>query len=110
MPKGDYLGEFEHVVLLTVLRLGDGAYGATIRAEIERVTHRVPTIGAVHATLERLERKRMVSSWIGEPTAERGGKAKRHFKIENAGVAALKDARKIFARLHAGLSLRSVTT
>ena len=57
MAKGDYLGEFEHVVLLTILRLGDGAYGAMIRAEIERITSRSPAIGAVHATLERLERK-----------------------------------------------------
>lgn len=106
MAKGDYLGEFEHVVLLTVLRLGEGAYGAVIRGEIERLTDRVPSIGAVHATLERLERKGLVSSWIGEPTAERGGKAKRHFKIERTGVAALKEARKALDRLHAGVSLR----
>jgi len=106
MAKGEYLGEFEHVVLLTVLRLGDGTYGAMVRAEIERVTDRSPAIGAVHATLERLERKGLVSSWIGEPTAERGGKAKRHFKIEAAGVTALKNARKTLDRLHAGVSLR----
>lgn len=109
MAKGDYLGEFEHVVLLTVLRLGDGAYGAMIRSEIERVTGRSPAIGAVHATLERLERKGLVSSWIGEPTAERGGKAKRHFKLEADGVSALKQARKTLERLHEGLSLRNLT-
>ena len=109
MAKGDYLGEFEHIVLLTVLRLGEGAYGAVIRAEIERVTDRLAAIGAVHATLVRLERKGLVSSWIGEPTEERGGKAKRHFKIESAGVAALKDARKTVERLRAGLSLRNAT-
>jgi DNA-binding PadR family transcriptional regulator len=107
MAKGAYLGEFEHIVLLTVLRLGEGAYGATIRAEIESVTDRFPTIGAVHATLERLERKGLVSSRIGEPTAERGGKAKRHFKIERAGIAALRDVRMTLERLHAGLSLRN---
>lgn len=106
MAKGEYLGEFEHIVLLTVVRLGDGAYGAMIRSEIERVTGRSPAIGAVHATLERLERKRLVSSWIGEPTAERGGKAKRHFKIEADGVSALKNARRTLDRLHAGVSLR----
>jgi DNA-binding PadR family transcriptional regulator len=109
MAKGDYLGEFEHVVLLTVLRLGDGAYGAMIRTEIESITGRSPAIGAVHATLERLEHKGFVSSWIGEPTAERGGKAKRHFKIEAEGVAALKEARRTLERLHAGLSLRVLT-
>jgi DNA-binding PadR family transcriptional regulator len=107
MAKGDYLGEFEHIVLLTVLRLGDGAYGAMIRAEIESATRRSPAMGAVHATLERLERKGFVSSWMGEPTAERGGKAKRHFKIEPLGVAALKEARQTLERLHAGVSLRA---
>jgi PadR family transcriptional regulator, regulatory protein PadR len=105
MAKGDYLGEFEHIVLLSLLRLGDGAHGAPIRMEIEAVTGRSPAIGAVHATLERLEQKGHVSSWIGEPTAERGGKAKRHFKIESAGVAMLKQARKTLDRLHAGLSI-----
>jgi PadR family transcriptional regulator, regulatory protein PadR len=109
MAKGDYLGEFEHIVLLTVLRLGDGSYGAVIRAEIERVTDRVAAIGAVHATLVRLERKGLVSSWMGEPTEERGGKARRHFRIENAGIAALKDARKTLERLRAGLTLREAT-
>ena len=106
MPKGNYLGEFEHVVLLTLLRLGDGAYGAAIRMEIEAVTGRSPAIGAVHATLERMERKRFVSSWMGEPTAERGGKAKRHFKLEAAGKHALEQARATLARLEAGLSFR----
>jgi DNA-binding PadR family transcriptional regulator len=110
MAKGEFLGEFEHIVLLSLLRLGDGAHGALIRVEIESVTGRSPAIGAVHATLERLERKGMVASWIGEPTAERGGKAKRHFKVEAAGVAALKAARTALDRLHAGLSLRSAAT
>lgn len=105
MAKGAYLGEFEHIVLLSVLRLGDGAHGAKIRAEIESVTGRSTAIGAVHATLERLERKALVSSWMGKPTAERGGKAKRHFKIEPAGVEVLKQARATLEQLHAGISL-----
>lgn len=109
MAKGEYLGEFEHIVLLSLMRLGEGAHGALIRSEIEAVTRRSPAIGAVHATLERLERKRYVSSWIGEPTAERGGKAKRHFKIEAAGVGVLKQARATLERLHEGLSLRVAT-
>ncbi len=108
--KGTYLGEFEHIVLLSVLRLGEGAHGAMIRAEIEDVTGRSPAIGAVHATLERLERKHLISSWIGQPTAQRGGKAKRHFKIEAAGTSALRDVRATLERLHAGLSLRSFAT
>lgn len=105
MSKGEYLGEFEHIILMTILRLGDGAYSGMIRAEIEHVTGRSPTIGAVHKTLERLERKGLVSSWIGEPTAERGGKAKRHFKVEIGGVSLLKSARKTLDALHAGVSL-----
>lgn len=105
MAKGEYLGEFEHIVLLSLVRLNDGAHGSMIRIEIESVTNRSPAIGAVHATLERLERKGLVSSWIGEPTAERGGKAKRHFKIEAAGLRALREARMTLDRLHAGLSL-----
>lgn len=107
MAKGDFLGEFEHIVLLSVLRLGDGAHSALIRSEIEHVTGRSPAIGAVHATLERLERKGYVSSWLGEPTAERGGKAKRHFKVKADGVSALKQARATLDKLHAGLSLRA---
>ena len=106
MSKGYYLGQFEHIVLLALMRLGDGAYGASIRMEIEAVTDRSPAIGAVHATLERMERKRLVSSWIGEPTAERGGKAKRHFKLEPAGRRALDQARSTLARLETGLSFR----
>ncbi|MBV9269595.1 MAG: helix-turn-helix transcriptional regulator [Candidatus Eremiobacteraeota bacterium] len=110
MAKGAYLGEFEQIVLLCVLRLGDGAYGAKIRGEIESVTGRSTTIGAVHATLERLERKGLVSSWMGEPTAERGGKSKRHFKIVAAGIAALKEARATLEQLHAGVSLMAFGT
>lgn len=106
MAKGTYLGEFEHIVLLVVLRLGDGSHGAIIRAEIEDATGRSATIGAVHATLERLERKSLISSWMGEPTPERGGKAKRYFKIETSGVKALREARANLERLHAGVSLR----
>ena len=110
MAKGTYLGEFEHIVLLSVLRLGDGAHGAMIRTEIEEVTQQSVAIGALHVTLERLERKALISSWMGEPTAQRGGKAKRQFKIAPAGVEALKQARAMLERLHAGLSLRNMTT
>jgi PadR family transcriptional regulator PadR len=108
MPKGSYLGEFEQIVLLAVLRIGEDAHGALIRREIEATTGRPATIGALHATLERLERKALVSSWIGEPTAERGGKAKRHFKVEAAGISSLKEARATLDRLHAGLALQCI--
>ena len=106
MAKGEHLGEFEQVVLVSLLRLGEGAYGAAIRMEIEAATERSPAIGAVHATLERLERKGFISSWLGDPTSERGGKAKRHFKVEADGIAALKRSRTMLTRLYAGLSFR----
>jgi PadR family transcriptional regulator PadR len=75
----EQLGEFEQVVLLAILRLGEDAYGASIRSEIEKCTGRGPTPGAMYTTLDRLESKAMVRSRMGEPTAQRGGRAKRFF-------------------------------
>lgn len=105
MPKGLLLGTFEQTVLLVLIRLGDGAYGASIRREIEAQTNRSPAIGAVHATLARLETKGLVRSWMGEPTPERGGKAKRHFKVEPAGIAAIQRADHVLQSLRQGLSI-----
>jgi PadR family transcriptional regulator, regulatory protein PadR len=84
----DWLGEFEQLVLFAVLRL-DAGYGATIRQEIERRTPRRVSAGAVYTTLERLERRGLVTSAWGEPTPERGGKRKRHFQLTAAGRDAL---------------------
>lgn len=84
----DWLGEFEQLVLFAVLRLPDG-YGGTIRKEIERRTPRRVSAGAVYTTLDRLERRGMVTSSWGEPTPERGGKRKRHFRLTAAGREAL---------------------
>lgn len=103
MAKGLRLGNFEYAVLLALVRLGDGAYGAPIRREIEAQTEASVAIGAVHATLARLENKQLVTSWIGDPTPERGGKAKRHFRIEPLGVAALKRTRQTLERLQDGI-------
>jgi len=103
MGKGDYLGEFEQIVLLAVLRLGGNAYGVTIWEEIEKRTGRPVMIGAVYATLERLEAKRYLSSRIGDPTPERGGKAKRYFKITAQGVAALERSRRMLSSMWVGL-------
>lgn len=99
MGKRDYLGEFEMVVMLTLLHLGDGAYGMTIRLEIERRTGRSVSIGAVYTTLRRLHRKRYVSSRLGEPSPSRGGRAKKYFSLEPEGVEALQRSREMFARL-----------
>lgn len=97
--KKSYLGEFEQIVLLALVRLRNNAYGMTIRQEIEARAHRVVSIGAVYTTLERLEEKGLVSSRKGEATAQRGGRAKRYFKIEAPGIRALDEARSAQDRM-----------
>jgi len=84
-----YLGEFEEIVLLAILRLHSNAYGMSIRREIETETERMTDVGAVYKTLDRLEKKGYISSRQGEATAERGGRAKRYFRVEGSGVEAL---------------------
>ena len=79
MGRSDFLGEFEQMVLLSVLRLGDEAYGVSIHEELGRTTGRDTKRGAVYVTLERLEAKGYVSSHYGDPSAERGGRAKRFY-------------------------------
>ncbi|MGH9763977.1 MAG: PadR family transcriptional regulator [Blastocatellia bacterium] len=103
MAKGDYLGEFEQIVLMALLRLGQDAYGMTVRREIEERTGRQVSIGAVYATLERLEAKRYVASFSGEPTAERGGRAKRFFQIEGDGRRALRRSQEAIGKMMEGL-------
>lgn len=87
----DYLGHFEEIVLLAVLSLKEEAYGAKVRQKVAEVTERDVSIGAIYATLDRLERKGYINSWQGEATPERGGRAKRYFKILGAGIKALHD-------------------
>ena len=89
MAKGDSLGEFEHLILLAVLRLGDDAYGMRVRQEISARTGRDVTIGAVYATLDRLEAKGLITGELSDPTPERGGRAKKSFHLTGAGVAAV---------------------
>ena len=101
--KGPVLGDFEQLVLLGVLRLGDDAYGAAIRQEIHKRSGRDVSINAVYTTLERLERKGYVRSRIGEPTAERGGRRRRHFELRPAGAHALRAAYEAFTGMAAGL-------
>ena len=102
MARRGYLGEFEQVVLLAVMRLGPDAYGVTIMKEIEARTGRAVSIGAIYPTLDRLEAKGFVSSYVGEPTPERGGRSKRHFRLEGAGKKALERSRKILEALWEG--------
>ena len=107
MTKGQNLGEFEQVVLLAVARLGESGYGATIRREIERRAGRRVSLGAVYATLSRLEEKGLLASWQGEATARRGGRSKRHFRVEPAGVRALEASRQVMERMWEGVELAS---
>jgi DNA-binding PadR family transcriptional regulator len=104
MGKGEYLGEFEQIVLLAVLHLGSNAYGVTILEEIGKRTGRSVMIGAVYATLDRLEGKRYISSKVGDPTPERGGRAKRFFKVTAKGAEALVRSRRILENMWAGLN------
>jgi DNA-binding PadR family transcriptional regulator len=97
------LGEFEQAVLLAILRLGSNAYGVPIRRVLSERLGRVVSVGAVYTALERLETKRFVSSWIGGATAERGGRAKRFYRIEAPGLSALDAARVVTQSLWAGL-------
>ncbi len=101
--KQRYLGEFEEIVLLAILRLRDNAYGVSIRQTVEEVAGRPTSIGAIYTTLERLEQKGFVRSREGEATPERGGRAKRYFKIEGAGVQALNETDRIRMRLRDGI-------
>ena len=102
MTKRGYLGEFEQLVLLAVMRLGPESYGVTIRQEIQARSGRDVSLGAIYPTLERLETKGYVSSRIGHPTGERGGRSKRHFALEPAGEEALRRSWEILTSLWDG--------
>ena len=99
------LGEFEQVVLLAILRLEDSAYGVTIRSEIASCTGRVPAPGALYTALDRMEDKGVVRSWLGEATAQRGGRPKRYFAVTKAGRGALINAQRAYQNLLDGLDL-----
>jgi PadR family transcriptional regulator len=105
MPKRPYLGEFEHLVILAVLHLRGRAYGVTVRQEIETRTGREVSIGAIYATLDRLEAKSYVKSQLGEPTPERGGRSKRFFHVTAKGVAAVHRTHFALHKMGQGLDL-----
>jgi PadR family transcriptional regulator PadR len=99
------LGEFEQIVLLAILRLDENAYGVTIRAEIAACTDREPAPGALYTTLDRLQEKGLVTSRLGDPTPQRGGRAKRYFTVTVSGVEAVTRAQRSYQRLLKGLRL-----
>jgi PadR family transcriptional regulator PadR len=104
------LGEFEQIVLLAVMRLGENAYGVTIREEIRICTERDPAPGALYTTLDRLEEKDLLTSRLGDPTPQRGGRAKRFFEVSASGSQAVAQAQRGYQRLLQGLNLAGVTS
>lgn len=105
MGKGDYLGEFEQLVLLALVRLGKEGYGMTVRRELEATSGRSTSIGSVYATLDRLEAKGLLSSSIGDPEPVRGGRGRRTFRIEPDGLVALARSRDVMAKMWDGVKI-----
>jgi DNA-binding PadR family transcriptional regulator len=103
MARGTYLGEFELMVLLALIRLGEDAYGVPICHEIEKRSGREAALGSVYATLERLEEKGLVRSRLGESTAVRGGRAKRYFRVTAQGVRDVRQTQQALMNLWSGL-------
>lgn len=102
MGKGEFLGEFEQIVLLAVACLQGEGYGMTVRREIEQRTGRKVSIGPVYSTLRRLEAKGYLTSWMGEATPVRGGRATKYFRIEAAGIQALQESRRMLDQMWEG--------
>ena len=98
-----FLGSFEQLVILAVVRLGDEAYGMTVRRELEERTNRTVSLGAVYATLDRLENKGCVKSNKGKAGAERQGRAKRFFRVTSSGRATLRKALECVERMSEGM-------
>lgn len=98
------LGEFEQLVLLALIHLGNDAYGVTVRREIVRRTGQAASFGTVYATLARLEEKGLVTSRLGEATPERGGRRKKHFRILAPGRQALSASIRVLRTMTKGLS------
>lgn len=103
MVKGKYLGEFELHVLAALRQLGDDAYGVTIRREIELRAQRITSLGAVYATLQRLEDKGYVTFWISAPEPVQGGRARKHARLTTAGQRALRESVRALERMLGGV-------
>ena len=103
MKTGHHLSDFELIAMLVLLRLGEDAYGVPIAREIEEQTKREVKLGSVYAALERLEEKGFVASELGQPTQERGGRAKRYFHITQQGMREERETRRTLIRLWQGI-------
>lgn len=98
------LGEFEYLLLTAAARLGENAYGASIRQEIQSATNRPCSIGALYTTLDRLESKGLVKTWMGEATPQRGGRPKRLVRVTARGVVAARDFYNAVQRVSRGVA------
>ena len=110
MSKRENLGEFEHLLLAAAIRLGDEAYGVTLKREIEGRARRSVTLGAIYPTMDRLEARGLVRSRMAEPTGQRGGRSRRIFSVTALGVTAAERAYHVFQSMWEGMepsSLRS---
>lgn len=106
MDKEKFLGEFEQFILLAIIKLGDQAYGSSMRQLLAEAINRDVSIGALYTTLERMEKKGLVSSRMGEATAKRGGRAKKYFAVTGAGRTALNRSRQALQQMWDGVALR----
>jgi len=109
MGQEKFLGEFEQFILLAVLRLEDGAYGTAVRQLLSDLISREVSVGSLYTTLERLEKKGLITSWMGAATAERGGRAKRYFRVTAEGNAALRRSKQALEQMWQGVELNDAT-
>jgi PadR family transcriptional regulator PadR len=99
MREHNFLGEFEMMILLTILHLGEDAYGVPLSRELARIRNREVSVASVYAALDRLEIKGLITSSLGEPTPERGGRAKRYFRVTKEGLRSVHATRNILNKL-----------
>jgi PadR family transcriptional regulator, regulatory protein PadR len=95
------LGQFEQLIMAAILALDDNAYGVTIHAKVEELSRSGKvSLGAVYATLDRLEDKKLIASWLSSPTKERGGRSRRHYRLEKSGIKTLRDSAETARRVY----------
>lgn len=99
MREHTYLGEFELLILLTIIRLGDEVYGVPLARELSVLRGGDVSVGSVYAALDRLELKGLIASSLGDPSPERGGRAKRYFRVTGEGLRSIRETRKVLSKL-----------
>ena len=99
MREHTYLGEFELMILLSIIRLGDEVYGVPLARELSALRRGDVSVGSVYAVLDRLELKGLIASSLGDPSPERGGRAKRYFRVTEEGLRSVRETRKMLSKL-----------